>query len=194
LLNQQNAHQNEIIRKDIDNIMKGAYKKINEKKYNEAITILNNVIDTYPKFPDGYIAKADINFILKNYKNSLIDYNKAINLGNSTPELYLKIANTQYNLGLFKDAASNYIQFLRINPQDEYAYYRLMGSYIFIEDFKKAFDYLQKYKDYSITKDIQISDFNEWDNILNKYKKYDLIRDLENGLKSLKFVQEKKQI
>lgn len=170
-----------------------ANRKVADKKYDEAVIDFTNIINAYPKFPDGYIARADTYILLNKNAEALKDYNKALaitNVPNIT--LYLKTAETAYKLKKYSEAVNNYIQIIRLSPNYEYAHYKMVGSYIFMEKFDKALDSLNKYINYSKGKNIQTSDYNEWDKILNKYDNNTDIRDLKSKLKSLKFVQIKK--
>ncbi|WP_372519026.1 tetratricopeptide repeat protein [Candidatus Ruminimicrobiellum ovillum] len=192
ILDKRNKQQNDKIRNELIKKINEVNKKLNDKMYDEAVVDFSNIISSYPKYPEGYIARADTNVLLKKYNEALTDYNKALSLTNipSIP-LYLKAADMQYTLKKYNDAAGNYIQILRLDPEYEYPYYKLTGAYIFIENFEKALDNLKKYIAYSEDKNIQINDFNDWDTILNKYTTDPVIRDLKTNLKSLRIVQYK---
>lgn len=194
LINERkNRQQNDKIRYALKKLLAGVNPKLAEKRYDEAVVDYTNIISSYPKYPEGYIARADVNTILKKHEDALADYNKALSLTNypSIP-LYLKTAEIQYQLKKYKDAIGNYIQIVRLDPDYDYPYYKLTGSFILTENFEKALDNLKKYINCSEDKNIQTSDFNEWNTILNKYTNNDLnIRDLKTNLKSLKFVQYK---
>ena len=170
-----------------------ANRKVSDKKYDEAVLDFTNIINSYPKYPDGYIGRADTYVLMNKNAEALKDYNKALAI-NDVPNitLYLKTAETAYKLKKYSEALNNYIQIIRLSPNYEYAHYKMIGSYIFIEKFDKALDSLKKYVSCSREKNIQTSDFNEWDKILNKYSNDTNIRDLKSQLKSLKFVQAKK--
>ncbi|MBR3655450.1 MAG: tetratricopeptide repeat protein [Elusimicrobia bacterium] len=170
-----------------------ANRKVADKKYDEAVVDFTNIISAYPKFPDGYIARADTYVLLNKNAEALKDYNKALAI-NDVPNitLYLKTAETAYKLKKYSEAINNYIQIVRLSPNYEYAHYKMVGAYIFIEKFDKALTSLNKYISCSREKNIQTSDYNEWDKILNKYSNNTDIRDLKSQLKSLKFVQTKK--
>ena len=170
-----------------------ANRKVADKKYDEAVVDFTNIINAYPKFPDGYIARADTYVLLNKNDEALKDYNKALaitNVPNIT--LYLKTAETAYKLKKYSEAINNYIQIVRLSPNYEYAHYKMIGAYIFIEKFDKALTSLNKYVNCSREKNIQTSDYNEWDKILSKYSNDADIRNLKSQLKSLKFVQTKK--
>ena len=170
-----------------------ANRKVSDKKYDEAIIDFTNIISLYPKYPDGYIVRADTYVLLNKNAEALKDYNKALaitNVPNIT--LYLKTAETAYKLKKYSEAINNYIQIVRLSSNYEYAHYKMVGAYIFTEKFDKALDSLTKYINCSREKNIQTSDYNEWEKVLNKYDTGTDIRDLKSKLKSLKFVQTKK--
>ena len=193
IMDRRNKQQNDKVRYALKKLLAGVNPKLAENRYDEAVLDYSNIISSYPKYPEGYIARADANVILKKYEDALADYNKALSLTNypSIP-LYLKTAEIQYQLKKYKDAIGNYIQIVRLDPGYDYPYYKLIGSFIFLEDFEKALDNLNKYISCSEDKNIQTNDYNDWNTILNKYTNNDItIRDLKTKLKSLRFVQYK---
>lgn len=192
ILEKRNKQQNDKTRNELIKKINDVNKKLAEKKYDEAVVDFSNIISSYPKYPEGYIARADTNVLLNKQADALADYNKAISLTNfpSIP-LYLKAADIQYSLKKYNDAIGNYNQILRLDPEYEYPYYKLTGAFIFIENFEKALDNLKKYISFSEDKNIQTNDFNDWNNILNKYTADPTIRDLKTNLKGLRFVQYK---
>ena len=192
ILDRRNKQQNDKIRNELIKQINDVNKKLADKKYDEAVVDFSNIISSYPKYPEGYTARADTNVLLNKYADALADYNKALSLTNipSIP-LYLKTADIQYTLKKYNDAAGNYIQILRLDPEYEYPYYKLVGAYIFTENFEKALDNLKKYISCSEDKNIQSNDYNEWIVVLNKYTSDPNIRDLKSTLKSLRVVQYK---
>lgn len=188
MLEEQNEEGAEEKRKELQKLIAATNKKVINKQYDQAITELSNTIDSYSKYPDGYIARGDVYFILKKYKQALDDYQKSLSFGNKTFALYLKLANTKYELSLYKDAIKDYLTVLNLNSKYEYAYYKLTGSYIFTEDFNAALKTINDYTKISSTKKIKIDDYNKWTGVLNKYTENETIRDLKSELKKLKFV------
>lgn len=191
LLERQNKEEYEKAKQDIKNSVDEVRKKIVNKKYDEAIEDSNNIIETYPKYPNGYTIRADTYFSMQKYKSALDDYKKALSLspGNKNFNLYLKLADTEYELELYKEAIDNYLKIINLNPNYEYAYYKLLGAYIFNENFNKALDILNEYTKISKTKNIQIQDYSQWTAVLNKYTENETIRDLKKDLKKLNFTQ-----
>lgn len=191
LLNKKNKEEYEEIKPELNNLVDNVRKKIINKKYNDALTESKNIIDTYPKYPNGYIIRADTYFSMQQYKQALNDYKKAlsVSLEDKNFTLYLKIANTEYELELYKEAINDYSYLTSLNSNYDYAYYKLTGAYILIENFNKALNSLEKYIKTSKTKKIQIKDFSKWMTVLNKYTENETIRDLKKDLKELNFVQ-----
>lgn len=191
LLEKQNKDEYEKNKYEINNLIDKIRTKIFNKKYNEAIADSNNIIETYPTYSNGYTIRADTYFSMQKYNQALDDYKKALSLSleNKNFTLYLKIANTEYELGLYKDSISNYLHVINLNPNYEYAYYKLIGAYIFVENFNNALSILTKYSKISKTKKIQVKDYSIWIAILNKYTENEIIRDLKKNLKELAFVQ-----
>lgn len=186
LLEEINQKQYKAIYSTIEKLVNEGYKKLNNNEYTEALDDFYKIIETYPHYPDGYIARADTYFALNNYKLALKDYKMALDLGNKTLMLYLKLADTNYELADYENAIQYYNSVLNLNSNYEKAYYKLVGAYIFIEDFEKAYNNLSKYIESSTQKTIKIKDFNKWNAILDKYTTTERIRDLKHILKSLK--------
>ena len=191
LMEQQNKEEYEKVKYELNILVDKIRKKIFNKKFDEALTDSSNIIETYPSYPNGYIIRADTYFSMQKYKQAYEDYKKALSLylGNKNFDLYLKLANTEYELELYKDSINNYLHVINLKSNYEYAYYKLLGAYIFVEDFNNALDILKKYKKISKTKKITVTDYSKWIAILNKYTENETIRDLKKGLKELNFIQ-----
>lgn len=188
---QQNKEEYEEVKYELKTLVNQIKEKIKNKRYDEAITDSTNLINSYPAYPNGYIVRADTYFAMQKYKQSLGDYKKALSLysENKNVNLYFKLANTEYMLKLYKDSISNYLQVVNLKPNYEYAYYKLIGAYIFVEDFNNALNILRKYKKISKTKKIHVTDYSNWAAIINKYTENETIRDLKKELKELTFIQ-----
>jgi len=178
---------NENYKKMTQIILKGN-EFLKEKKYHEALYEFKEAVDAYPQYAEGYIRRGDTNYLLKNYKEALADYNNAIRIA-SNIMLYLKRANTKYNLKQYKEAIEDYKIFLKENPTYVRAYYNLLGSYIFLEDFENALKAANQYKETSLQQNIKIDDYNTWMSILNKYTENETTRDLKKALIELKITK-----
>ncbi len=166
-------------------IVRRGNKFLKDKKYHEALYEYKEAVDSYPQYSEGYVRRGDTNYLLKNYKDALTDYESAIRIA-SNATLYLKRANAKYNLKLYKGAIEDYQIFLKEQPTYVRAYYNLLGAYIFIEDFQNALKTVKQYAEVSLNQNIKIDDYNEWNSILNKYTENEVLRDLKNALKNLK--------
>ncbi|MBR3628057.1 MAG: tetratricopeptide repeat protein, partial [Elusimicrobia bacterium] len=192
LFDKQNKEEYEKIKSELNNLINKIREKIVNKKYDEALMDSRNIIDSYPKYPNGYIIRGDVYFAMQKYKQALDDYKKALSLSsnnNKNFNLYLKLANTEYELESYKDSIDYYLKVINLKPNYEYAYYQLTGAYIFIENFNNALNCVEKYTKISKTKKIKVSDYSKWTSILNKYTENETIRDLKKILKELSFIQ-----
>ena len=190
LLEKPQKEEYEKTKHELNIVIDKIRKQIVNKEYSDAIEESTNIIESYPKYPNGYTIRGDTYFSMQEYKQALDDYKKALSLSLENKfTLYLKLANTEYELGLYKDAIRNYLYILNLNSNYEYAYYKLIGAYIFNEDFNNALTILRKYTKISKTKKIQVKDYSQWIAILNKYTENENIRDLKKNLKELNFVQ-----
>lgn len=189
LLEEFNKEKNEKVYYEMTQSIKEGYSLLYEEKSDEAIYYFTNLLDTYAYYPDVYVARGDTYFVMTKYEQALSDYKKAISLGNKTIIIYLKLANTKYELAKYKDCIEDYLYVLKLDPDYEYAHYKLIGAYIFIEDFNNALKSLNNYINSSYSKQIRVSDYSKWNDILNKYTENETTRDIKNNLKNLKFVK-----
>ena len=142
ILEKRNKQQNDKTRNELIKKINDVNKKLAEKKYDEAVVDFSNIISSYPKYPEGYIARADTNVLLNKQADALADYNKAISLTNfpSIP-LYLKAADIQYNLKKYNDAIGNYNQILRLDPEYEYRSWGLKDMFMASDTARKQYGY-----------------------------------------------------
>lgn len=189
LLEEFNKEKNEKVYYEMTQSIKEGYALLYGKKYDDALYYFTNLINSYSYYPDVYLARGDTYFVMSKYEQALNDYKKAMSLGNKTFITYLKLANTKYELAKYKDCIEDYLYVLKLDPDYEYAHYKLIGAYIFIEDFNSALKSLNNYINSSSSKQVQVSDYSKWTGILNKYTENETIRDIKNNLKNLKFVK-----
>lgn len=179
-------------KKDYGNLMKLIKKgnmKFISKKYNEAVYEYTAAINLYPQYGGTYILRADAEYLIKNYKNALSDYDTAVRMGGADaadPELYYKRGNVRYYLEDYKYAVEDYKKALEMNLKHEKTYYRLAGSLIFERKFDEALKMLKKFIVNSKKPYVYADDFHNWNKILNKYKPDEITRELQNDIRNLK--------
>lgn len=73
----------------------------------EAITALSNAIEKYNRHAYAYLKRAEINFILKKYHDSLRDFNKCLAIDDTIPDAYLGRANIAIQDKDYQEAIDN---------------------------------------------------------------------------------------
>jgi tetratricopeptide (TPR) repeat protein len=115
------------------------------KKFDEAINILNIVIELNPNDASVYALRGDAYCMKGQYDDSIKDLNEAIRLDPNSAYAYSRRGNAYRVKKQFDIALFNYNEAIRLDPNNAYAYsrrgdtYRLKGQYdIAINDFNEA--------------------------------------------------------
>ena len=111
----------EKVNKKAGNVYAQAYDEAREGKYKESLEHLQEALKIEPKFVDAYLSRAGIYANLKNYKESVADFENGLQLDKVYAETYLlpysiSLAGT----GNFKKALEAVTKFLsnpKLNPQ-----------------------------------------------------------------------------
>ena len=75
-----------------------------EGKESEALDALNQAIAQYQRHPHAYERRGHVNFVLRNYKDALYDFDKSISLAPNNSAAYLGRAKTKHILEDFEGA------------------------------------------------------------------------------------------
>lgn len=125
-------------------VLNKAYCLIGEKKYNEAIKVLDKAITTYPKNPRYYILRASIFNLTKELDRAISDLKSA-------EELSPNDSTIKYNLGCLYIEKENYFraakkfeQAVGIDPYFKDAFVNLGYSLFHLGKYKAAIFYLKK--------------------------------------------------
>src|SRR5687768_12466428 len=77
---------------------------------------------------------------MKNYRESIIDYNLAIENEPDNADAYIQRGNARYELAEFVKALEDYTKAIELNPSSAEAYYRRGNTKAKIQDYKGAVD------------------------------------------------------
>jgi len=84
-------------------------KKIKHYSFEQALEIINNIIDKYPQHPECYMMKAGLFYVLGEYNDSVIkNYTEAISLNNTTAVPYHSRGIVLVDENLFDDAIDDF--------------------------------------------------------------------------------------
>ncbi|NOZ45460.1 MAG: OmpA family protein [Chlorobi bacterium] len=96
-----------------------AIYEYNKFNYEDALKKLDAATKKDSNFTESFLLKAQIYESLKNYKNEILNYNKAFNIDSACyPYGYYYLAVAQLNSGLYKDAKNNFNKYLNLKLQD----------------------------------------------------------------------------
>ena len=77
----------------VTNFIKGKKLVGEDGREEEALKALSDAIEKYNRHAYAYLKRAEVNFILKKYHDSLRDFNKCLAIDDSIPDAYLGRAN-----------------------------------------------------------------------------------------------------
>ncbi len=88
--------------------MKEAWDLEDKQKYNEAITVLNETIESYPKLIDAYLSRGADKSAINDYKGAIVDYSKVVELDPKNTLALFNIGNNYKRLNANLKAISYY--------------------------------------------------------------------------------------
>jgi tetratricopeptide (TPR) repeat protein len=114
-LNEASKHQTKAFQTElyyhnssVDNVFLQVMKLHEQKKYSEAITILNRLVKDYPDYAAAYFFRGSCYAYLNDYVNAEKDYIKATSLQNWSGNFYYELAIAQKNLEKYNEAYNNF--------------------------------------------------------------------------------------
>jgi tetratricopeptide (TPR) repeat protein len=111
---------------------------MNNKKYNEAIDILDNLLEQRKRFHQAYYMRAKIYVLLKEDKHAIEDYDEAIRLSNKNPQYYTDRARAYYRLEKYRQCISDYKTALGLDPLNIKLYAEKGLAESKLKEYKKA--------------------------------------------------------
>ena len=86
---------------------------MDEKKYPQAVTVLNEIVQEDPKNFSAFQNLGVIYFQERDYKKAVENWSRAVRL-NQDPQIYKFLGFSYYNLGDFNNAIANYNQSIKL--------------------------------------------------------------------------------
>ena len=114
---------------------------IDEKKYDEAVNIINEVENKHPNYACIYNSKARVDYRLKNLEQALNDINECIKLDNKNAESYYFKGLILNDLNRFDEAKETIYEAIKLNPSIAKYYSQMARSYQGLSDFESALLY-----------------------------------------------------
>ncbi|MCK4662251.1 MAG: tetratricopeptide repeat protein [Bacteroidales bacterium] len=140
-----------------ENLLADAQYLIKKNKLNDALDIVNDIIDRRTKWHKAYIIRAQIYVYEKNYKLAIEDYNTAIKYRKRNDNYYLYRAKAFYNLGKYKKALSDYSTALKLNQYNLNYYLQKSETEYFLKKYESSLSDINIYITYFNTDDKAIS-------------------------------------
>ena len=166
--------------------MTAVYQKI--KQYNPdaplpdaqgIIKIYNRFIEYVPEIPSAYFNRANVKFNqLKDYKEAIPDYNKAIMLDSNYIDAYFNKGLANFNLRNFNDAISDFTKCTELKPDYYQAHYNTgitrsnTGDFTnAIKDYSRAIELKEDYSEAFFSRGAAYSNLKDFDNAIADYNK-----------------------
>ena len=111
-------------------------------KETEAIEALNKAIEKYERHGQAYERRGYVNYLLRNYKDALYDYNKSIDISPNSPEAFYGRAKVHMAMGSHREAIADFDQAIKKSIPLQSIYWRARRKkgdcHIAIGDYKGA--------------------------------------------------------
>ena len=148
-------------------MIKQGLKKLQERKFCEALSILHKLIKLDPNDGDVLFTLGNIYYEINDLKKSSFYFEKSLNKFPNSQIVLNNYAITLQSLGEIDKAKKLFKYLIKLNPNNVKAYYRL-----FRMDFKIfKNNYLDKIKSISLNKKLNLEDNSLINFIISKYQK-----------------------
>ena len=114
---------------------------IDEKRYDDAFRLIDEVKENYPNYACIYNSKTRIYYRLKEYDNALDAINTCIDLDNKNAESYYFKGLILNDINRFEEAKNAIYEAIKLNPSIAKYYYQMARSYQGLKDFESALLY-----------------------------------------------------
>ena len=111
---------------------------IKQKKYKKSETALLKFLKDEPNHLEAISLLSRVYFLQKNFKNSLKNFKKLIDLGEKKAKNFLRVADSHKNLNQTFSAMKNYKKAIKIDPLLTSAYLKIGDIFLEWKNVKKA--------------------------------------------------------
>ncbi|MCX6257015.1 MAG: tetratricopeptide repeat protein [Bacteroidia bacterium] len=118
---------------------------LSNKKYNDALETLDNLLSQKKKFSEGYYLRAKVFELLNDDKNALTDYSEAINNNKNNPGYYIDRAKLYIRLEKYQQALADLNKALDLEPLNIHLYPDIAMVQSKMKEYKKAIVNLELY-------------------------------------------------
>ena len=116
-----------------------------QRNFDPAVTVYNEILQAYPNRDDVQMELADIYYKMRKWQEAISTYEKAVKANPQNKKAYYFIGYAYEELKDYQKAADAFARFVQSNPDElEDAYTHLGYSYVQVEDFSKAADAYKK--------------------------------------------------
>ncbi|MFQ5900731.1 MAG: CheR family methyltransferase [Thermodesulfobacteriota bacterium] len=132
-------------RAKLDNLYKEANRFYNEKRYEEALALFDDITTQDKGFIGAYLAKATILANQANYKDAIVQLHRIITVDNLYVEAYYLLGVLSCKTRNFDEAETQFRKVIYINPDIVLEYFNLGNIYLYrkrwdsaVREFKNA--------------------------------------------------------
>lgn len=135
----QESNKLNALRGKFDSLLfKEATKLFHDKKYEEALLLLEKIIAKDKDQTRAYFAKATILANQERYQEAINELTKIISVDNLYIEAYFLLGVLSYKLGDFKQAEAQFRKVIYVDPGITLAYLNLGNIFLYQKEFSKA--------------------------------------------------------
>jgi tetratricopeptide (TPR) repeat protein len=148
-------------------MIKEGLKKLQERKFCEALSILDKLMKLNPNDGDVLFTLGNIYYELNDLKKSSFYFEKSLNIFNNSQIIINNYAITLQSVGEIEKAKKLFKHLIKLNPNNIKAYYRLFR--IDQKDFEN--NYLDKIKLFKDKNNLSLENSSLINFIISKYQK-----------------------
>lgn len=148
-------------------MIKEGLKKLQERKFCEALSILDKLMKLNPNDGDVLFTLGNIYYELNDLKKSSFYFEKSLNIFSNSQIVINNYAITLQSLGKIEKAKKLFEDLIKLNPNNIKAYYRLFR--ISHKDFEN--NYLDKIKLFEFKNNLSLENSSLINFIISKYQK-----------------------
>lgn len=132
------------IKELVEKAMAIASQKFNEKAFDEAEVVINQVIKVDPNNVAGWQLLGMVKHMTGNFQESIAFFSKALEIDPNNPENHNNIAMSKSHLGQYQEAIESLLKAIELNPECSYLHSNIGLQYRNNMSVDKAIESFQK--------------------------------------------------